>query len=76
MGKGDIKTAKGKRTNGSYGNTRKRKTTATVAPKKEVSAEKKVAAKKPATKTAAKPAAEKKPAAKKPAAKPAKKTEE
>ena len=31
MGKGDIKTAKGKRTNGSYGNTRKRKTT-TVAP--------------------------------------------
>ena len=75
MGKGDIKTAKGKRTNGSYGNTRKRKTTATVkpaAPKKEVSAEKKVAAKKPATK----PAAEKKPAVKKPAAKPAKKTEE
>jgi ribosomal small subunit protein bTHX len=83
MGKGDIKTAKGKRTNGSYGNTRKRKTTATVKPAavKKVSAaadEKKVAAKKPAVKkeTAAKPAAEKKPAAKKPAAKPAKKTEE
>lgn len=75
MGKGDIKTAKGKRTNGSYGNSRKRKSTAIVKPadsKKEVSAEKKVAAKKPATK----PAAEKKPAAKKPAAKPAKKTEE
>ncbi|WP_343605081.1 30S ribosomal protein THX [Fluviicola sp.] len=76
MGKGDIKTAKGKRVNGSYGNTRKRKKAiATARPavaKKEAAEETKTAAKK----TAAKPAAEKKPAAKKPAAKPAKKSEE
>jgi len=31
MGRGDIKTAKGKRTRGSYGNTRKRKVMPTAA---------------------------------------------
>ena len=78
MGKGDIKSGKGKRTNGSYGNTRKRKSSKTVAPvaateKKEkvvkAPAEKKApAAKKPAAPKAA--AAEKAPAEKKaPAAK-------
>ncbi|MNU88837.1 hypothetical protein D3C71_786610 [compost metagenome] len=76
MGKGDIKTAKGKRVNGSYGNTRKRKKVTDAlkpaAAKKATSDEKKAAAKK----TVAKPAAEKKPAAKKPAAKTTKKTEE
>lgn len=40
MGKGDIKTKKGKITNGSYGVTRKRKDSATIVvkpkPKKEV----------------------------------------
>jgi len=69
MGKGDIKTAKGKRTNGSYGNTRKRKkaTPAVVAaaPKKE-----KVAAEKPAAEKKA-PAAKKATATKTAAAKPA-----
>lgn len=81
MGRGDKKTAKGKRAMGSYGNSRKKNDSKpSVAPvaKKEKStaaAEKKPAAKKTA---AAKPAAEKKPAAKKaPAAKKTtKKTEE
>ena len=53
MGKGDIKTTKGKRTRGSYGNTRKRKKTVkivTAKPKKK--AAKKTAAKKPAAKKA------------------------
>ncbi len=79
MGKGDIKTAKGKRVNGSYGNSRKRKSTATAtvvapkakkevkekaAPKKEV---KEVKAKAPAVKkeTVAKPKAAAKPKAEK-----------
>lgn len=69
MGRGDKKTAKGKRAMGSYGNTRKRKTTATVIPsvkkataKAEAPAEKKTVAKKAA---APKVAAEKKPAVKK-----------
>ena len=38
MGKGDIKTTKGKRTRGSYGNTRKRKKTVKIVaakPKKK-----------------------------------------
>ncbi len=66
MGKGDIKTAKGKRTAGSYGKTRKRKTTAAVvvaAPKapKAVKAEK--VEKAPVAKKA--PAVKKAPAAKK-----------
>jgi ribosomal small subunit protein bTHX len=73
MGKGDIKSAKGKRTNGSYGNTRKRKNTAKVVVSKksaETVTEKKVAAKKPAVKKApVKAAAEKSTAPKKVAAK-------
>lgn len=58
MGRGDKKTAKGKRTIGSYGNSRKRKTSTypivsakkeTVKKETEVKAEvKKPAAKKPA----------------------------
>lgn len=59
MGRGDKKTAKGKRTMGSFGNSRKRKTTATAAPVAKVKAEKPVKA----------ADTEKKPAAKKPAAK-------
>jgi 30S ribosomal protein S31 len=60
MGKGDIKTTKGKRTRGSYGNTRKRKNIVKIvaakpkkkaAPKKAVA--KKTAAKKPVAKKAA-----------------------
>jgi ribosomal small subunit protein bTHX len=66
MGKGDKKSAKGKRSMGSYGNTRKRKADKPVVtaakPKKEKVADAKETAKKPAAK---------KPAAKKPAAKPA-----
>lgn len=67
MGKGDIKTGKGKRARGSYGKTRKRVTAKTATPvatekKEKVVAEKKVPV---AKKAAAKPAAEKKPAAKK-----------
>lgn len=77
MGKGDIKTGKGKRTNGSYGNTRKRKKATKSSPvaaaPKEEKAVKKAPAKKAATKTAeAKPAAAKKA----PAKKATKKTEE
>ncbi|MCE2713580.1 MAG: 30S ribosomal protein THX [Cryomorphaceae bacterium] len=73
MGRGDKKTAKGKRALGSYGNSRKKKTTKpSVAPVAKAEKKKETAEKKPATKkAAAKPAAEKKPAAKKA---PAKKT--
>lgn len=67
MGKGDIKTAKGKRVRGSYGKTRPRKTSSTsvsAAPKvKKVKADTaaKSADKKAATrKTTAKKAATKK----------------
>lgn len=67
MGRGDKKTAKGKRAMGSYGNTRKKKTTATAAKpsvkKEKVVTEKKTVAKKAATPKAA---AEKKPVVKKP----------
>lgn len=65
MGKGDKKTAKGKRTIGSYGNTRKRKSdlpaavnkpkavaAAPVAEVKEPKAKKTTAAKKTTTKKA------------------------
>jgi 30S ribosomal protein S31 len=55
MGKGDMKSRKGKITAGSYGNTRKRKVNSTVAaPKEKVAKEAKApAAKKaPAKKTA------------------------
>jgi ribosomal small subunit protein bTHX len=62
MGKGDKKTAKGKRTIGSYGNTRKRKVekTAIVAsnPKKVKATETKETTKKPAAKKAASKKAE------------------
>ena len=54
MGKGDKKTAKGKRVIGSYGNVRKRKSSTTAAVVTKTTKEK-----------AEKPAAEKKPAAKK-----------
>lgn len=54
MGRGDIKTAKGKRVRGSYGNTRRKKTSknVVVAPAKKAAEKteapaKKVAAKKP-----------------------------
>jgi ribosomal small subunit protein bTHX len=74
MGRGDKKSAKGKRAMGSFGNVRKKKVSKpSVAPvakkeKSEAVVEKKPAAKKPAAtkKTvASKPAAEKKPAVKK-----------
>ena len=58
MGRGDKKTAKGKRTMGSYGNSRKRKATTTASPaakvktEKAADTEKKPAAKKPAAKKA------------------------
>jgi 30S ribosomal protein S31 len=60
MGRGDKKTAKGKRTMGSYGNSRKRKSTSTAPvakvktekPAKAADTEKKPAAKKPAAKKA------------------------
>lgn len=56
MGKGDKKTAKGKRTMGSYGNTRKRKVEKLVIvaskPKKEKATETKETTKKPAAKKA------------------------
>lgn len=61
MGKGDIKTRKGKIKAGSYGKTRKRKSATTVAAAKPKAAKKETAEKKPA----AKKAATKKPAAKK-----------
>ena len=56
MGKGDKKTAKGKRTMGSYGNTRKRKVEKPVIvaskPKKVKAAETKETTKKPVAKKA------------------------
>jgi ribosomal small subunit protein bTHX len=57
MGRGDKKTAKGKRTMGSYGNSRKRKVTSTAPAakaktEKAIDTEKKPAAKKPAAKKA------------------------
>jgi 30S ribosomal protein S31 len=65
MGRGDKKTAKGKRAMGSYGNTRKKKTAAPIAAPKV----KKVKAEAPAEKkaTTKKAAAPKAAAAKKPA---------
>lgn len=72
MGKGDKKTAKGKRSMGSYGNSRKRKSpTSRAAVASKPSVKEEVAEKKPATKKATTPkaTAEKKTAAKKPAAK-------
>ena len=67
MGKGDIKTTKGKRTRGSYGNTRKRKKTVKIvaAKPKKKAAPKKAAAKKPAAKKAAPKAKKSAPKAKK-----------
>lgn len=75
MGKGDKKTAKGKRTMGSYGNTRPKKKSTPVAVKpavKKEAAEAKPAAKKTAAKKTtakaepkAKTTAANKPAAKK-----------
>jgi len=71
MGKGDIKSKKGKITNGSYGVKRKRKTAAIVVvkpkAKKEVIAKETVTEKAPAKKattTAKKPVAKKAPAKK------------
>ena len=61
MGKGDIKTTKGKRTRGSYGNTRKRKKTVKIVAAKP----KKKAAKKPAAKKATPKAKKATPKAKK-----------
>jgi 30S ribosomal protein S31 len=53
MGKGDKKTAKGKRTMGSYGVTRKRKEEQVVIVKKATNETAKPAAKKPAAKKTA-----------------------
>lgn len=74
MGKGDIKSKKGKRVRGSFGKSRPRKTFAKVdvnAPsEKKTAAKKKTAKEKPeAKKTAAKKPATKKAPAKKAAAK-------
>ena len=82
MGKGDKKTAKGKRVMGSYGNSRKRKESkpvVLVTKKEKPNAEEvKAEVKEVKPKAAAKPKAEKKPAEKKATAKKttAKKTEE
>jgi 30S ribosomal protein S31 len=74
MGRGDKKTAKGKRAMGSYGNTRKKKTVEAVAAPKvkkvkaETPAEKKATTKKaaaPKTAAAKKPATAKKTTSKK-----------
>ncbi|MFM7474078.1 MAG: 30S ribosomal protein THX [Crocinitomicaceae bacterium] len=71
MGKGDKKTAKGKRTMGSYGNSRKRKSdkpVIIVKAKKEKKVKAAATEKKPTAKTATKPTAktaEKKPTTKK-----------
>jgi ribosomal small subunit protein bTHX len=63
MGKGDKKSAKGKRVMGSYGNSRKRKSShPIVMAKKEKAVEAKTDEK---VKAAAKPKAEKKPVEKK-----------
>lgn len=76
MGKGDIKTSKGKRFAGSYGKTRKRPTgipnpsrMAALHAKSAPAAEETEVSKPAAKKPAAKKAPAKKPAAKKPAAK-------
>lgn len=70
MGKGDIKSKKGKRSAGSYGVSRKRKTDKPVIEAKPKKAEKKTAEPKAAEeKTPVKKAAAKKPAAKKAPAK-------
>ena len=71
MGKGDIKSTKGKRTRGSYGNTRKRKKIVKIvaAKPKKKAAPKKAVAKKPVAKKASTEAVAKKPAAKKAAPK-------
>lgn len=76
MGKGDKKTAKGKRAMGSYGNTRQRKSSVTtVSAEKPAKVKKEKVTKAPAAKKVAAAPAEKKvvakkaPAAKKPAAK-------
>lgn len=53
MGRGDMKTKKGKRTAGSYGNTRPRKKTKSTAPK-AAKAPKVAKAKAPAKKAAKK----------------------
>ena len=76
MGKGDIKTAKGKRVRGTYGNSRKRKSAPSVKPVAAAKTEKKAAT--PKAEKAAAPKAEKKAAPKKAAApkKTSKKTEE
>ncbi len=71
MGKGDKKTAKGKRTMGSYGNSRKRKSdkpVIIVKAKKEKKVEAAETEKKPTAKTSTKTtakSADKKPSAKK-----------
>jgi ribosomal small subunit protein bTHX len=81
MGKGDKKTAKGKRVMGSYGISRKRKEIkpiVVVAKKEKPKAESKAEVKEVKPKAAAKPKAEKKPVEKKATTKKAttKKTEE
>ena len=71
MGKGDIKSTKGKRTRGSYGNTRKRKKIVKIVaakPKKKATP-KKTAVKKAVAKKEESKAATKKPVAKKAAPK-------
>lgn len=73
MGKGDKKTTKGKRAQGSYGKTRKRKDAVIAAPKlkaKKVAekVEKPVKEAKPKKEAAEKKVVEKKPAVKKVAA--------
>lgn len=65
MGKGDKKTAKGKRAMGSYGKTRKRKEDAPIVVVKKEKKEKPAKAEPKAKATAAKKPAAKKPAAKK-----------
>ena len=72
MGKGDIKTRKGKRTAGSYGVSRPRKKAKAVVvakPKAKKAAPKKAAPKKAAAKTTAKKTTTKKTTASKTAAK-------
>ncbi|MBM3456364.1 MAG: 30S ribosomal protein THX [Bacteroidetes bacterium] len=67
MGKGDKKTAKGKRVIGSYGNSRKRKSTKpviVVKAKKEKKSEVTATEKKPTAKAATKKATAKKTAKK------------
>lgn len=66
MGKGDIKTKKGKITKGTFGVRRPKKANKNAAPVAKKAKPKKATAKKPATKKAeAKKTTEKKPAAKK-----------